>query len=76
MADASFGVLIACRYLDTDYNEERFFVRHVYILGARRPPTARSRWLSRRRTESGQSLASAWGLLHSSQPPKRPASLR
>ncbi|WP_249260334.1 hypothetical protein [Xanthomonas axonopodis] len=28
---------IACWFLDTDYNEESFFVRHAYFLGANDP---------------------------------------
>jgi len=31
---------IACWFLDTDYNEESFFVRHAYFLGANDPYTA------------------------------------
>ena len=33
---------IACWFIDTDYNEESFFVRHAYFLGAN-DPTRRSR---------------------------------
>ena len=28
---------IACWFIDTDYNEESFFVRHAYFLGCQRP---------------------------------------
>ena len=28
---------IACWFIDTDYNEESFFVRHAYFLGAGDP---------------------------------------
>ena len=28
---------IACWFIDTDYNDESFFVRHAYFLGAERP---------------------------------------
>ena len=28
---------IACWFIDTDYNEESFFIRHAYFLGASRP---------------------------------------
>ena len=28
---------IACWFIDTDYNEEGFFVRHTYFLGAHDP---------------------------------------
>ena len=31
---------IACWFIDTDYNEERFFVRHAYFLGANDPYSA------------------------------------
>jgi adenine-specific DNA-methyltransferase len=31
---------IACWFLDTDYNEESFFVRHAYFLGANDPYSA------------------------------------
>lgn len=31
---------IACWFIDTDYNEESFFVRHAYFLGANDPYTA------------------------------------
>jgi adenine-specific DNA-methyltransferase len=37
---------IACWFIDTDYNEESFFVRHAYFLGANDPygaPTAPSK---------------------------------
>ena len=34
MADADG---IACWFIDTDYDEESFFVRHAYFLGARDP---------------------------------------
>jgi adenine-specific DNA-methyltransferase len=30
---------IACWFIDTDYNEESFFVRHAYFLGANDPYT-------------------------------------
>ena len=33
---------IACWFVDSDYNEESFFVRHAYFLGAN-DPTAPSR---------------------------------
>ena len=35
--DADFDALIACWFIDTDYNEESFFVRHAYFLGASDP---------------------------------------
>src|SRR6266851_2121068 len=31
---------IACWFIDTDYNEESFFVRHAYFLGAGDPYSA------------------------------------
>jgi adenine-specific DNA-methyltransferase len=31
---------IACWFIDTDYNEESFFVRHAYFLGQNDPYTA------------------------------------
>jgi adenine-specific DNA-methyltransferase len=31
---------IACWFIDTDYNEESFFVRHAYFLGRKRPYSA------------------------------------
>jgi adenine-specific DNA-methyltransferase len=31
---------IACWFIDTDYNEESFFVRHAYFLGANDPYNA------------------------------------
>ena len=40
---------IACWFIDTDYNEESFFVRHAYFLGAN-DPTSRSRPPSRPRS--------------------------
>ena len=37
-SDAAEG--IACWFIDTDYNEESFFVRHAYFLGANDPYSA------------------------------------
>lgn len=37
-SDSSDG--IACWFIDTDYNEESFFVRHAYFLGANDPYSA------------------------------------
>ena len=34
-SDSAAG--IACWFIDTDYNEESFFVRHAYFLGANDP---------------------------------------
>lgn len=36
---------IACWFIDTDYNEESFFVRHAYFLGSRNPYKALERTL-------------------------------
>jgi adenine-specific DNA-methyltransferase len=36
---------IACWFIDTDYNEESFFVRHAYFLGANDPYSALKRTL-------------------------------
>jgi adenine-specific DNA-methyltransferase len=38
ISDGSDG--IACWFIDTDYNEESFFVRHAYFLGANDPYSA------------------------------------
>ena len=35
VSDSADG--IACWFIDTDYNEESFFVRHAYFLGANDP---------------------------------------
>jgi adenine-specific DNA-methyltransferase len=35
--DSSGHEGIACWFIDTDYNEESFFVRHAYFLGANDP---------------------------------------
>ncbi len=35
ISDSADG--IACWFIDTDYNEESFFVRHAYFLGANDP---------------------------------------
>ena len=50
---------IACWFIDTDYNEESFFVRHAYFLGANDPYSALKTTL---KTEIN---ADAWGSLHS-----------
>lgn len=33
-AEAGFDVVIACWFIDADYNEESFFVRHAYFPAA------------------------------------------
>jgi adenine-specific DNA-methyltransferase len=50
---------IACWFIDTDYNEESFFVRHAYFLGANDPYKALKTTL---KTEIDEE---AWESLHS-----------
>lgn len=50
---------IACWLIDTDYNEESFFVRHAYFLGANDPYNAL------RTTLKAEIDADAWESLHS-----------
>ena len=63
---------IACWFIDTDYNEESFFVRHAYFLGANDPYKALKTTL---KAEINQE---SWGTLHSdtSRPFDRPKSGR
>ncbi len=63
---------IACWFIDTDYNEEAFFVRHAYFLGASDP------YKSLRTTLKAEIDADAWATLHSavSRPFHKPASGR
>ena len=63
---------IACWFIDTDYNEESFFVRHAYFLGANDPYKALKTTL---KAEVDQE---AWESLHSavSRPFDRPKSGR
>jgi adenine-specific DNA-methyltransferase len=63
---------IACWFLDTDYNEESFFVRHAYFLGANDPYSALKTTL---RAEIDRD---AWETLHSdtSRPFAKPKSGR
>jgi adenine-specific DNA-methyltransferase len=63
---------IACWLLDTDYNEESFFVRHAYFLGANDPYDALKKTLKAEIDEE------AWASLHSdtSRPFERPAKRR
>ena len=63
---------IACWFLDTDYNEESFFVRHAYFLGANDPYKALKTTLKAEIDED------AWETLHSdtSRPFEKPASGR
>jgi adenine-specific DNA-methyltransferase len=59
---------IACWFIDTDYNEESFFVRHAYFLGANDPYSAL------RTTLKAEIDADAWATLHSdtSRPFEKP----
>jgi adenine-specific DNA-methyltransferase len=50
---------IACWFVDTDYNEESFFVRHAYFLGANDPYGALKTTLKAEIDEA------AWSTLHS-----------
>ena len=63
---------IACWFVDTDYNEESFFVRHAYFLGANDP------YKSLKTTLKAEIHREAWETLHSdtSRPFDRPASGR
>ena len=63
---------IACWFIDTDYNEESFFVRHAYFLGAGDPYKALKTTL---KAEINQD---AWATLRSdlSRPFDRPSSGR
>jgi len=63
---------IACWLLDTDYNEESFFVRHAYFLGANDP------YKALKTTLKADIDADAWATLHSdtSRPFPIPASGR
>jgi adenine-specific DNA-methyltransferase len=63
---------IACWFLDTDYNEESFFVRHAYFLGANDPYSAL------KTTLKAEIDREAWESLNSdiSRPFERPKSGR
>lgn len=63
---------IACWFLDTDYNEESFFVRHAYFLGANDP------YRSLKTTLKAEIDAEAWASLNSdtSRPFDKPQSGR
>jgi adenine-specific DNA-methyltransferase len=60
---------IACWFIDTDYNEESFFVRHAYFLGANDPYSAL------KTTLKAEIDPDAWATLHSdtSRPFDRPS---
>ena len=63
---------IACWFVDTDYNEESFFVRHAYFLGAGDP------YKSLKTTLKAEIDTEAWETLHSdtSRPFPKPSSGR
>ncbi len=63
---------IACWFIDTDYNEESFFVRHAYFLGANDP------YKALQTTLKAEINAEAWATLHSdtSRPFAKPESGR
>ncbi len=63
---------IACWFIDTDYNEESFFVRHAYFLGANDP------YNSLKTTLKAEIDAEAWASLNSdtSRPFPKPKSGR
>ena len=53
---------IACWFIDTDYNEESFFVRHAYFLGANDPYSAL------KTTLKAEINTDAWATLNSHTP--------
>jgi adenine-specific DNA-methyltransferase len=57
ISDSADG--IACWFIDTDYNEESFFVRHAYFLGANDPYSAL------KTTLKAEISADAWATLNS-----------
>ena len=63
---------IACWFIDTDYNEESFFVRHAYFLGANDP------YKALKTTLKAEIDPDAWATLHSdaSRPFEKPKSGR
>jgi len=63
---------IACWFIDTDYNEESFFVRHAYFLGANDP------YKSLKTTLKAEVNEEAWDTLNSdtSRPFDKPGSGR
>ena len=63
---------IACWFIDTDYNEESFFVRHAYFLGANDP------YKSLKTTLKAEINEDAWATLNSdtSRPFSKPKSGR
>jgi len=69
-SDGAVG--IACWFIDTDYNEESFFVRHAYFLGQNDP------YKSLKTTLKAEINMEAWETLHSdtSRPFDKPSSGR
>ena len=63
---------IACWFIDTDYDEESFFVRHAYFLGANDP------YKALKTTLKAEIDPDAWDSLHSdtSRPFRKPTSGR
>jgi adenine-specific DNA-methyltransferase len=63
---------IACWFIDTDYNEESFFVRHAYFLGANDP------YKALKTTLKSEIDKEAWESLHSdtSRPFEKPSTGR
>jgi adenine-specific DNA-methyltransferase len=63
---------IACWFIDTDYNEESFFVRHAYFLGQNDP------YKSLKTTLKAEINEDAWATLHSatSRPFDKPSNGR
>jgi adenine-specific DNA-methyltransferase len=63
---------IACWFIDTDYNQESFFVRHAYFLGAADP------YGSLKTTLKAEINAEAWEILYSdtSRPFEKPTTGR
>ena len=70
ISDSADG--IACWFIDTDYNEESFFVRHAYFLGANDP------YKSLKTTLKAEINEDAWSTLNSdtSRPFAKPQSGR
>jgi adenine-specific DNA-methyltransferase len=70
VSDSADG--IACWFVDTDYNEESFFVRHAYFLGANDP------YSSLKTTLKAEINPEAWATLNSdtSRPFEKPKSGR
>jgi len=70
LSDGAEG--IACWFIDTDYNEESFFVRHAYFLGANDP------YKSLKTTLKVEINEEAWATLNSdtSRPFDKPSSGR